>query len=225
VPFKRWVLGAEGMFGFGFRNHFLGYYYEYDAITGSRVGGPEELRMSEGGGWGFNLMVGYRLNPYIECILNVGKQNAGISTDLEDADGNFRKNIYSLTMKCKIPLEGVEDYFGPYIVLGGGCGLYSGHMVLDDVFTDNYGDYCYLDLKYKNTIGYHIIGGVELNPPASSSTPTFAVYLNIRFHFLKYQLQSLKNNGDEISLEYATGEYKNINADGCDLTLGFLIYL
>lgn len=167
----KFIIGGSFFFGGGPEKHDL-----FMTADG------ENVTLSPGGGFGFDLVFGYLVSEKIELDLNTGFQMSSLSKTLENADADFLRFFISSDVKYLIPTKNNNGAWK----IGGGIGYYiptSLNVEWNDMSNISDGN---LEIEYDGSLGFHIVGEYEMFLPQKN----WALGLYFKYYYTQYEYSS-----------------------------------
>jgi hypothetical protein len=201
----RWHLEGSLIIGVGLKNHVIG-----------KTNQNDDIKMSGGGGFGGNLMLGYSLSPAWDLGAEVSIQNSSLQPKVENASGSFLRTAISAKIKYRFPVSSTGS-----INIGGGAGYYMPNEF--DIDASSVSGGAHNIYGYDNAVGFQLLGEYE-----GFFTSSFGWILGLKYYNVTYDLNSAKSNGIDVPLNQLPSDIKNelnkLDGSSVDLVLSLTYY-
>jgi hypothetical protein len=201
---------ASGVFGRGLDYEMIGYTY----------GTNEPIRLSAGGGAGPNLSVGFGKSKYLDIDVTAGLQTSANRLNVWNSETTFERKYLLGTFKLKFPMKTKEGQVKKQAKLGVGAGYYFGATMLSTYESPHSLAKTYTEIKYKDTIGYHMTAEFEIIYPSN-----WSFVVGLRAYYVMYEQESYSYNGPDPFPASTLENYEQMNGSGLDLKIGIGKYL
>lgn len=169
---------------------------------------PEDIYIHPGGGTGLEAILGYDISPSLSGEIGIGFLQSGESVKKDKTF--FNKSTLRVSVIYR--LKSSKEYV-PYI--GGGFST-NLSVSYDAKETGNE-----LKAKYEIPTGFHILGGAQINV-----SPQLFMFGDFKFIFLgTYDIKEATLNGNSIPISYVKSDFREMNANGFQFTLGIGYYI
>jgi len=188
---------------------FEGYYgLGIEANTVGVTSDGEDVKISGGGGGGLGVSLGYGISPHVDIQGTLGVQASALRPAVKNADGTFGRSFVLATLKYRVPIrEGLQWKFGI------GAGYYAGEMDIDiDPGVPGAG---HLVVEYKNAVGAHATGEIEI-----AIRERLFLAAGLKYYAVTYRADKVRFNDASLPVSSLKDEFRNLNGDGVDITVG-----
>lgn len=183
-----------------------------DSITVGKTSSGDDVKISAGGGFGGGATIGYGLSRRFDIDGTLGFQVSGLYPYVENADGYFGRTFLLATVKYKIPFrENLQWKFGV------GAGYYMGGK-LDIEIDQGILSGGHRIVEYKNTTGFHATGELEI-----ALQRNLVLDVGLKYYSVNYKADTATFNGVSVPVSSLNSDYRDLNGDGVDVTVGFAV--
>jgi len=172
----------------------------------------DQVKVSGGGGAGFELTAGYGLSEHLEFDVSLGGQSSTEQPAVKNADASFSRGFLRATLKYIVPVRDRIRF-----KFGGGVGNYGGGEL--DVDTTQIAGGSRNIVKYDDATGVHLVSELE-----ALIRNDFTFVAGLRLYSVKYKASSYERNGVAQPVSTLRDDVRNLDGGGADVFIGIAKY-